>query len=394
MLSMPARKKQPRITPLAASLRPDNIRDVIGQEHLTSPGCPLARMVERKKFQSAIFWGPPGTGKTSLVRALAQETGSNFYPLNATKATVKDLRTVISAAEKALEKDNRTFVFVDECHRWTKAQQDVMLPVVEDGIIIFFGATTEKPQFAVNSTLLSRCLVFEVKPLNNTSMVGLLIKVRDYYKKENRDIEIDRDAAKLLINRCSGDARKMILVLETAIEILSDDGHVSVEHINQAIPEKHLIFDAHGNDHFDLAHCYQESIQHSDADAAIYWLAKWIESGEDPAYICRRMLVTAFEDCAGNPLAGPLAMAACYTTERTGLPECIIPMALATCEMARSKRNKAAYKAIKEAISDVRNGVTVHVPPQLRAGTSGYFAAISKKYLHGWERDVSALSTD
>lgn len=383
-----------RITPLAAELRPRKLADVIGQEHLTGARKPLARMVAKDKYQSTILWGPPGTGKTSLVRSLAHETNSNFCPLNATKATVKDLRSVISAAEKGIEQERRTFVFVDEIHRWNKSQQDVMLPVVEDGIIILFGATTEKPKFAVNSTLLSRCLILEVVALDAQAMINVILKVKEHYKAQDRKIDLDKDAAKTLIYRCSGDARKLIMALETAIEILSDDDHVTLEHVNEAIPDKHLVFDAHGNDHFDLAHCYQESIQHSDADAAIYWLAKWIESGEDPAYICRRMLITAFEDCAGNPLAAPMAMAASYTTERTGLPECVIPMALATCEMARSKRNKAAYKAIKAALADVRNGETVHVPPQLRAGTVGYFAAIRKTYLNNWERDASALSAD
>lgn len=382
------------ITPLAALLRPNRLEDVIGQEHLTAPGKPLAKMVEKHRFQSIIFWGPPGTGKTSLARSLVHEANSNFCPLNATKATVKDLRNVISAAEKALEEERQTFVFVDEIHRWTKAQQDVMLPVVENGLIILFGATTEKPEFAVNSTILSRCLIMEIKPLSNQNLITLILKVKNHYKSENRKIEIDRDAARTLINRCSGDARKLIMVLETTIEILSDDDHITLDHVDQAMPDKNLVFDANGNDHFDLAHCYQESIQHSDADAAIYWLAKWLESGEDPAYICRRMLITAFEDCAGNPLAASLAMAACYTTERTGIPECVIPMALATCEMAMSKRNKSAYKAIKAALFDVRNGATVHVPPQLRAGTSGYFAAIQKTYLHGWSRDVDALKSD
>jgi len=376
------------ITPLAAELRPKKLSEVIGQEHLTGSGKPLFCMALKRKFQSTILWGPPGIGKTSLVRSLTHETDSNFCPLNATKATVKDIRAVIAAAEVAIEKDRRTFVFVDEIHRWTKAQQDVMLPVVEEGTIILFGATTENPKFAVNSTLLSRCLTLELKPLDAAAMIKVLFKVKWYYHKiKDREIKIDKDAAKTLVYRCSGDARKMITSLETVIEILSDDDHVTVEHVNSAIPDKHLVFDAHGNDHFDLAHCYQESIQHSDADAAIYWLAKWIESGEDPAYICRRMLITAFEDCAGNPMAAPMAMAASYTTERTGLPECAIAMAQATCEMAKSERNKAAYNAIQEALSDVRNGATIHIPPSLRAGSKGYFAAIEKKYVIGWHRD-------
>lgn len=380
-----------KITPLAAELRPRRLSEIIGQEHLTDPGMPLARMVTKQKYQSTILWGPTGTGKTSLVRSLAHETDSNFCPLNATKATVKDLRNVISAAERAIEHNRRTFVFVDEIHRWNKSQQDVMLPVVEEGTIILFGATTEKPKFAVNSTLLSRCLILEVKPLDAQALIKVILKVKEHFKSNGRKIELDKDAAKTLICRCSGDARKLIMALETTIEILSDDDHITLKHVNEAIPDKHLVFDASGNDHYDLAHCYQESIQNSDADAAIYWLAKWIESGEDPAYICRRMLITAFEDCAGNPLAAPLAMAACYATERTGLPECDIAMALATCEMARSKRNRSAYNAIREARADVRNGETIHVPPQLRAGTSGYYAAIRKTYLRDWERDASAL---
>lgn len=365
-------------TPLATELRPNSLKDIIGQEHLTDNDKPLAKMVSKNIIRSTILWGPAGIGKTSIVRSLANETDSIFHQLNATKATVSDLRTIIASAAKS---DKATIVFVDEIHRWNKSQQDTMLPVVEDGTIVLFGATTEKPKFAVNSTLLSRCLVLELKPLQLQSLIKIIMKVKDYYKQKGRKIEIDKDAAKTLMIRCSGDARKLITALETSIEILSDNDHVTIEHINLAIPDKHLVFDASGNEHYDLAHCYQESIQNSDVNAAIYWLAKWIESGEDPAYICRRMLITAFEDCAGNPLAGPVAMSACYATERTGLPECVIPMALATCEMARSERDKTAYNAIMAAIDDVRNNVTIHVPPQLRAGTSGYFAAITKEYV-------------
>jgi len=375
-------------TPLAAELRPKTLDDIIGQDHLLSSGKPLRRMLETKKFQSIIFWGPPGSGKTSLTLALAHETNSKFYKLNATEATVSDLRKIIAEAKKSLP-DTRTFVFIDECHRWSKSQQDVLLPVVEDGTIVLFGATTEKPQFAINSTILSRCLVLEVKPLNSNDVIKLILKVREHYKSKNRIIKIDKDAVMRLVNRCSGDARKVITVLETAIEILSDNDIITNEHIDTAIPHKHIVFDANGNDHYDLAHCYQEAIQNSDTDGAIYWLAKWIQSGEDPAYICRRMLITAFEDCAGNPNAWLAAMAACYTTERVGLPECMIPMSLATCEMGKSKRNKNAFYAIKEATDDVQNRATVHVPPGLRAGTSGYVHAVTKKYLKEWRRDNS-----
>lgn len=375
-------------SPLAVKLRPNNLDEVVGQKHLLGEGKLIRKMAEKRKFESTIFWGPPGTGKTSLVRALANETDSNFRLLNATKATVKDIRGIIKGAQ---ESEFRTFVFVDEIHRWSKSQQDVMLPVVEDGTLILFGATTEKPIFAVNSTLLSRCLVMEVKPLTKEDMLMLVVKVKNYYKKQDKSVTIHKEAAMRLVSRCSGDARKAITALETCIEILTDDGIVAVEHIDVAIPDKHIVFDARGNDHFDLAHCYQESIQNSDVDAAIYWLAKWIASGEDPAYICRRMLITAFEDCSGNPFAPTTAMAACYATERTGLPECMIPMAQATVEMAMSRRNKAAYHAIKAAMNDINNGETVHVPPKLRAGSVGYVHAISKTYLKGWNRDWDAI---
>lgn len=373
--------------PLAALLRPNQLRDIIGQEHLTEPGKPLYQMAEKGKLQSSILWGPSGAGKTSLVRTLANSTNSSFHQLNATQATVKDLRQIIGSASNDVANGKRTIVFVDEIHRWNKSQQDAMLPVVEDGSIILFGATTEQPKFAVNSTILSRCVVFEVKPLVAASMVKIIKKVKEHYKAFNRHIDIDREAAKTLINRCSGDARKLITVCETIIEILSDDGKISLEHVNIAIPDKHVVFDARGNEHFDLAHCYQQAIQYSDADAAIYWLAKWLHSGEDPAYIGRRMLITAFEDCAGNPFAAMVAMAASYTVERTGLPECMIPMALATIEMAKSRRNKSAYNAIQDAMNDVANGETIHVPQQMRAGTSGYLAAINKTYVAEWQRD-------
>jgi putative ATPase len=389
-MPMPKLDDQNRITPLAAAMRPQALDEIVGQKHLLGEGMLLRRMVETRRYQSVIFWGPPGMGKTSIVRCLANETESAFRQLNATKATVKELRTLIAAANKALP-DKRTFVFVDEIHRWNKAQQDVMLPVVEDGTIILFGATTEKPKFAVNSTLLSRCLIMEVKPLSKFDLLNLIKRVRQYYKDKGKGFTIDKEASLRLVNRCSGDARKVITALETCVEILTDDNHVAIEHIDVAIPDKHLVFDSTGNEHFDLAHCYQESIQHSDVDAAIYWLAKWIASGEDPAYICRRMLITAFEDCSGNPFAAPAAMAACYTTERTGLPECMIPMAQATVEMAMSRRNKAAYFAIKEALKDVNNNETIHVPPGLRAGTDGYVAAINKTYVRGWNRDWKSI---
>jgi putative ATPase len=377
-------------TPLAIELRPKRLDEIIGQHHLLDPGAPLRKMAEKKLFQSTILWGPPGTGKTSIVRALAKETESDFRPLNATNASIKELRSIVEHAAKIIE-ERSTFVFVDEIHRWNKAQQDVMLPSVEEGIITLFGATTEKPKFAVNSTILSRCLILETKPLEYSDLIFVYKRVIAHYKKKGRSIKPEKEASKRLLTRCGGDARKMVMALETLIEIMSDDDRITANMVDTVIPDKHLVFDARGNEHFDLAHCYQEAIQHSQVDDAIYWLAKWLVSGEDPAYIARRMLITAFEDCAGNPFAATTAMAAAFATERTGMPECRIPLALATVEMATSKRNKSAYFAIKEAMSDVENGETVHVPPSLRAGTTGYHRVTQKTYVKGFAKDWAAL---
>jgi putative ATPase len=375
----------PSYPPLASILRPRSLDDVIGQTHLVGDDAPFRRMVATGKPMSTVLWGLPGTGKTTIISALANDLNARFRPINATSATVKDIRAIVDEAvsERAL----RTLVFVDEIHRFSKSQQDVLLPVVEDGTLTFFGATTENPKFSVNSTILSRCLVYETKPLSNEDMVALLQRVRNHYKTHGKAVKIDMEAAKLLLKRCSGDARKLITALEAAIEIFSKSESVGLDEMDRAIPSKHVVFDSRGQEHFDYAHCYQDAIQDSDVNGAIYWLAKWLNSGEDPAYICRRMLITAFEDCAGNPHAASTAMAACYTTERTGMPECMIAMATATVEMALSNRNKIPFYAIHAAMADVQNGRDVFVPPHMRAGGLNYERIIKKEYVKGFEHD-------
>lgn len=364
---------------LANVLRPQTLDHVLGQDHLVGPGRIFRKMVETTNLQHVLLWGPPGTGKTSIANALANDLDCAFVRMNATSDGTKELKSVL---KKANETTKKTIVLVDEIHRWSKNVQDILLPAIENHEVTLIGLTVESARFAVNKALLSRCLVQETKPLDNLALVKLIQSIKDHYATLGRNIRIDTPAAKTLITRCSGDARKLVLVMETLVEILCEDGHITAEALDVAMPHKNLCFDATGNDHFDLAHCYQESIQHSDGDAAIYWLAKWLSSGEDPAYICRRMLITAFEDCADNPHAVTTAMAACYTTEKTGMPECMIPMALATVEMARSKRDKTAFNAIHAAMRDVENNATIHVPPILRAGNGHqYVHAISKKYI-------------
>ena len=389
-IAMP--KLQPeRQTPLAIRLRPKRFTDIVGQDHLVAPGGIFYEMMKKQRLQNTLLWGPPGSGKTTIAFALANETDSHFRKLDATINGVKELRLIIKFAES---QDKKVILAVDEIHRWSKNVQDTLLAAVENGILILIGLTVETARFAVIKALLSRCLILETKPLSDASLVALYKRVRNYYKEQGKPITMGRETIKKLIVRASGDARKVIMVMETLREIMSDDGNISDNDLELVMPHKHLYCDALGSEHYDLAHCYQEAIQNSDVDAAIYWLAKWIESGEDPAYICRRMLITAFEDCAGNPFAVSTAMAASYTTEKTGLPECMIPMSLATCEMAMSKRNKSAYHAIKQAMDDVQNKATVHVPPGLRAGTTGYVRAINRTYLKGWCKDWDVLRSN
>lgn len=382
--------KQPqgdsKYPPLAAILRPSTTSQIIGQDHLLSEGKPFRRMIDRKRIVSTVLWGPPGTGKTTLAFAIAKDVDAHFVTINATETSVKEIRSIIEAAKKS---ETQTVLFVDEIHRLAKNVKDIFLPVIEDGILTLFGATTENPKFAVNSTILSRCLVFETKSLQEKDLIAIILRVKDYYKTKGVGFTVNKNAAKKLITRCSGDARKLITALEGAVEIMMDDGNEITEGIvDEIFPTKHVVFDKDGTAHFDNAHCYQDAIQDSDENGAIYWLAAWLNSGEDPAYICRRMLISAFEDCSGNPFAITSAMAACFATERTGMPECMIPMAHATIEMAKSKRNKSAFYAIHGAMADVQNGRTVDIPPNMRAGTNAYRRIIKKQYVKNFEKDV------
>lgn len=364
--------------PLYLQLRPKTLQEFIGQEHLLGDACPLRAMINNGQLASMILWGPPGTGKTTIVKLLAKEVNASFHSLDATDSTVKDIRNIVKLANV---QDKQLVLFIDEMHRFNKAQQDVLLPIVEEGIITLVGVTTEKPKFAINSTLLSRCLVYEMMPYGTSDMLKILSNALQFLKADsNKHIELNSDSIKLLINRCSGDARKLITILELASAFPTTS--ITPEVIYKLIPDKHLSFSANGSEHFDLASCYQDAIQNSDPDGAIYWLAKWIESGEDPAYICRRMIISAYEDCASRPDIMSAAVGACLVTERTGLPECQIAMATVTILMATCKRDKTGYYAIKMAMHDVKNNETVHVPDAMRAGEPGYIRLAPRKYIN------------
>ena len=374
--------------PLAAVLRPKSIDDILGQEHLIGPGKALTQMIKSGKIVSFIIWGQAGTGKTTIAKTLAYDAAYDFKPLNATEAKIADIRKVIEIAESKAKLGGKTIVFGDEVHRWAKNVQDVLLPSVEDGTIILIGATTEKPVFSVNSALLSRMLIFEVKPLDNKAMMKIMLKVFKHYSTTKK-VTIGPATAVAFINKCSGDARKLINVLETIIEVLLGDGsEILPEHVEVAMPDKHMWMDPAGNEHFDMASAFQNSIQNSDADQAVYFLGKWLMSGEDPAFIARRILVSAAEDAPLSSQAQVCALNALFAAERVGYPECRINMALAAIAIAKAPRNKIADRAIGQAIRDIETGVNVMVPVEMRAGShDGYKKIINKTYVSGWSNE-------
>jgi putative ATPase len=340
-------------------------------------------MAKSKKLVSFILWGPTGCSKTTIVRALANDAGYEFKELDATEAKVADIRKILEIAEARLKLGTKYLLLVQEFHRFSKNVQDVLLPAVEEGIIVLAGTTTEKPAFSVNPAILSRVLVFETKLMERNEMIQLMLKVFKYYKNKGRTITIDQQAVLDLVSKCSGDPRKLMNVLETIIETMIDgNGSIEKEMIDMVIPCKHLYLDPNGNEHYNYASAWQNSVQNSDVDQALYFLGKWLLSGEDARFIARRILISASEDAAHSQMAQICALNAHIAARDIGYPECKIPMALATIEITRTKRDKFANDAINKVIHDIENGVDIMVPIELRAGNhDGYVKLINKKYI-------------
>ena len=348
-------------TPLAKKLRPQTLDEIVGQEHILGEGCTLRKIIENDTLGSIILYGPAGTGKTTIAEVIANSTSREFVRINATSASIKDIR---KAGNDAVNHEEDVVVFVDEVHRFSKTQQDALLPFVEDGNIIFIGATTENPYFTINASLVSRSqMVYELFPLKPAQLFKVLQRGLDYYESEGRPITISKGAAKHVLSVASGDARKVLSLLEVAVSI-SEGGSVTEDDVRQLAPSKHMVFSEEV--HYDLASAYQGSIQASDPDAAIYWLAKWLESGEDPRYIARRLLVSAAEDAHSNPICTSIAHAAFTAAEKIGRPECDIVLAQATIYVAQSPRNKTAANAIWAAVSDVKKDIDIEIPMELR----------------------------
>jgi len=356
-------------------MRPRNLSEYAGQKHILGPGQLLRRAIEADRIQSLIFFGPPGTGKTSLAQIIAGQTRSRFERLSGVESNVADMRRVLGAAANRLDNTGQTTIlFIDEIHRFNKAQQDVLLPDVESGVVRLIGATTHNPFFFVNSPLVSRSQIFELRPLTEDELLGLLHQSITDAERGLGYLRIvaEEPALRHLARISDGDARKALNALEIAAltTALEPDGsiHLTLTVAEQSIQKKAVVYDDE-DAHYDTISAFIKSMRGSDADAALYWLAKMIHAGEDPRFIARRIVICAAEDVGlADPMALLLANAAQAAAEFVGWPEARIPLAEATVYIATAHKSNSAYKAIDAALEDVRSGRTLQVPEHLRDG--------------------------
>ncbi len=360
LFSAAAERRLRSAAPLAARLRPTTIDDVVGQDHLVGAGRPLRCLVERDRLTSAILWGPPGTGKTTLALAIAGSTSRAFEQLSAVTAGVRDVREVVERARQRLgERAQGTILFLDEIHRFSKAQQDALLPAVEDGTLTLIGATTENPFFEVNPPLRSRSTLFRLEPLDRDAIATLVQRGLAAELATASD-----DAIALLVERAGGDGRQVLTSLEVACA-LAHPNPVGLDHVEAALGTSSLRYGR--DDHYDVVSAFIKSMRGSDPDAAIYWLARMLEAGEDARFIARRMIIFASEDVGqADPTALMVAVAAAQAVEHVGLPEAQLNLSQAAIHLATAPKSNRSALAIWNARSEVTAGATGEVPAHLR----------------------------
>ena len=354
--------------PLAARLRPRNFDEFVGQKHLIGEGASLRRAAQNDRVPSAIFYGPAGVGKTTLARLLATLTRSHFEEFSAITGGVADVRKIVEAAKMRRKTGQCTLLFVDEIHRFNRAQQDAFLPHVEDGTLTLLGATTENPLAALNGPLLSRCRMFAFEPLGENEIVALLKRaLSDERGLANLNLSADDEALSYIAWGAAGDARLALGALEMAAD-LARNGSLTLENAQSALGQRVLNYDLRGDAHYDTISAYIKSIRGSDPDAALYWMMRMLEGGEDPMFVARRLVIAASEDVGNADSQGlVVAVAALNAVEKIGMPEAAIPLAHATTYLACAPKSNAAYLGMQRAKAAVNQGASIRVPPHLRS---------------------------
>lgn len=385
-------------SPLAARLRPQTLDEVVGQQHIIGKDTLLYRAISADKISSIIFYGPPGTGKTTLAKVIAGTTKSEFTQINATAAGKKDMETVVEKAKDDLGMfGKRTILFIDEIHRFNKGQQDYLLPFVEDGTIILIGATTENPYFEVNSALISRSIIFELKPLDAEDIKVLIMRAIEDKDRGMGAYEavIEEDALQFLADLSDGDARKALNAVELGVLTTnrSDDGkiHLTLEVAKECIQKRNMRYDKTGDNHYDVISAFIKSMRGSDPDAAVYYLARMLESGEDIKFIARRIMICASEDVGmADPNALTVAVSASLAIERVGMPEAQIILSEAAVYVATAPKSNASCEAVFGARAEVQKSGNLPVPPHLQdshyKGAKQLNRGIGYKYAHDYPK--------
>ncbi len=360
--------------PLADRMRPESLEDFFGQEHIVGEGKVLRKAIENDELISIILWGPPGSGKTTLARIIAKMTRSVFVQFSAVQSGVKELRVIVKQAQERRKFHNKkTILFVDEIHRWNKAQQDAFLPYVEDGTVVLIGATTENPSFEVIGPLLSRSRVFTLNQLDRKALVKIIDKALKDKEKglEERKVKIEPKALNLILEASNGDARVVLNSLEIAVNVFKPDkkgiSTIDLKTAEDALQHKALLYDKKGEEHYNVISAFIKSLRGSDPDASLYWFARMIEAGEDPRFIARRMVILASEDIGNaDPQALVVATAAASAVEYVGLPEAQLNLAQAATYLACAPKSNASYLGLIKASEDVKRTLNQPVPLHLR----------------------------
>jgi putative ATPase len=389
--------------PLAERMRPRSLEEVLGQEHLLAPGTPLRTQIERDTIHSMILWGPPGCGKTTLAQIIARRTKSEFVPFSAVLSGIKEIKQVMADAERLRRQGRRTIVFVDEVHRFNKAQQDAFLPHVERGSIILIGATTENPSFEVIGPLLSRTKVYVLKPLSQAHITSLLRRALNDSERGlgREDIEVGDDVLERIAVTANGDARAALNTLEAMVAGTEPDarGHRVLTHaVLEAVLQRRLLpYDKAGEEHYNLISALHKSVRNSDPDAALYWLARMLESGEDLRYIARRLVRMASEDIGlADPQALPIAVAAMQAADFVGMPEGNLALAEAAVYLALAPKSNALYTGYQQVQEDLQQTAAEPVPLHLRNPVTGLMRSLGYgqgyEYAHDAEQKVTSMT--